>query len=308
MQIMVKVIGTTWTFRELKEKLDINNLDDFIDLEDKIEEDKEKYLYKWKEIVEEWLNDIELEIQELWKELWKHVNEKKKIELTLFIKIKFFLIQYWIKRKIRKKNKKINYIKENFDKYSYEIVKNDINNLEYKKSRLSELKEVYYWAIWEERVVNYFRKKINYWVLINDFNKHFDEPIFTKWWRDIIMSIQIDHIFINDKGIFLIETKNRWKDSVDNMNFSPIKQAKLHSHAFYFYLRDLCYFYNNNDIPKIYNIVLSTWRWNIKSYDKYVNVLRVNDLEWFINSRRWYLKNDILTRIVNKLKEENEVY
>ena len=123
------------------------------------------------------------------------------------------------------------------------------------------------------------------------------------------MSIQIDHIFLSNKWIFLIETKN-WDWYVKkNNNYNPIKQAELHNHAFYIYLKKLLNansFFKSIEVPKIYNLVVFTWKYKMKSYNPYIKVVTLNELKYFINSRQRLLDEKQTYEIYSKLK--NDIY
>jgi len=121
------------------------------------------------------------------------------------------------------------------------------------------------------------------------------------------MSIQIDHIFLNNKWIFLIETKNwDWYIKKDN-NYTPIKQAELHNHAFYIYLKNILnknIFFKTIKIPKIYNLIIFTGKYKMKSYNPYIKILTLNELKYFINSRKKILNEKEVNEISTKLKYE----
>jgi hypothetical protein len=73
--------------------------------------------------------------------------------------------------------------------------------------------------------------------VINDYKQEFRHSIHDKKNNDYIRSIQIDHIVIGPTGIYLIETKNWSKNTINNTElYSPVKQIQRSSLAFFIYL------------------------------------------------------------------------
>jgi hypothetical protein len=70
------------------------------------------------------------------------------------------------------------------------------------------------------------------YTLINDFSISFAQPIHYDQAGQSIKSIQIDHLLISASGIFLIETKNWSKDSLNDWTMrSPVSQIRRASFA-----------------------------------------------------------------------------
>jgi hypothetical protein len=305
---MVKIVWDTWTLKELKNKLHINNLSDFLSLSKKLKLQKEKLIEKWKEECREELRDlktiIEISKNELEDYLYNHLEE------WFFSKIRSLFVIYNKGRKIWKLNKNIQRLEKYFEEYSIQKVERQINNVVSEEHLIQSLKSVYYWAVWEEAVVDEFKHMYFPWILINDFKQRFNKPIFTKWGHDIIQSIQIDHIFISDKGIFLIETKNRSKESKERFTFWPVKQVERSWHAFYIYLRKIFAndkYLRNQKIPTVFKLVVFMW-WNkIQSNNPYIRVLYLQELKRFIATRISKIKPDEYNYIWDILVEENEV-
>jgi len=304
---MVKIVWDTWTLKELKRKLHIDNLKDFLVMSDKIK-------IKRNELIDKWHEECKLELCELKKTI---ALSKKELESSLFNdkkewffqKMKTMLIVYNKWRKVGKLERKVKKIEGNFEEYSMKKVEREIWNIIHEEHLLDSLKSVYFWAIWEEAVVQEFKHMYFPWILINDFNQHFDKPIFTKWWYDKIMSIQIDHIFINDKWIFLIETKNRSNKSKNSFKFSPIQQVERSWHAFYFYLKNLFNkdsFFKNHKLPTIYKIVVFIWGNKMETNNKYVRILYLKELREYIATRMAKLTPIEYNHIWEILVEWNE--
>ena len=71
-------------------------------------------------------------------------------------------------------------------------------------------------------------------ILINDFSLKFNPPIFNRRENDRIFSIQIDHLLISKAGIFILETKNWSKKSIESLSLrSPIERIQRTSFALY---------------------------------------------------------------------------
>lgn len=305
---MVKIVWDTWTLKELKNKLHIDGLRDFLTLSKKLKLQKEKLIEEWKNECSEELRDLKTIIEISKKELEDYVYNTH--EEWFFYKIRSLFVIYNKERKIWKLNKDIQRLEKYFDECSIKKVEWQIRNIVSEEHLIQSLKTVYYWAIWEEAVVDEFKNMHSSWILINDFNQHFNKPIFTKWWKDIIMSIQIDHIFISDKGIFLIETKNRSKQTKDTFTFWPIQQVERSWHAFYWYLKDIFKYDNflrRKDFPNIFKVVVFIWWKKLQSNNIFVKVLYLNELKNYINYKTPKIKPEEYNYIWDILVEENEV-
>lgn len=166
-----------------------------------------------------------------------------------------------------------------------------------RKNILSNCKNYYYWAIWEEKVKETIKRIQIDSTLINDFHINIEKWISMKWWNDWIYSLQIDHVAVNEKWIFLIETKNRSNETKNSHTFSPTYQTKRHWHWFYWYFqKDFSRLIGRT--PKIYNILIMDWR-KIESEEKWVYVLNLWEVNRFILSRT----NNLSKWEVDKIKE-----
>lgn len=114
-----------------------------------------------------------------------------------------------------------------------------IKELEYTRDVLERLSNLISGAIGENRVVKEVKKLPNDFVLINDFTLRFRRPIFYKKQNQRIHSVQIDHLLISKAGIFIIETKNWSKSSVNSLSLrSPIEQIERSSFALYIFISE----------------------------------------------------------------------
>ena len=100
-------------------------------------------------------------------------------------------------------------------------------------------RSLFYGAEGEERALQELSKLPDSYTVINDYRLKFAKPIYNRRGNDRIYSVQIDHIVIGPTGIYLVETKNWSKDSVESRDlFSPVKQLNRHSFAMFVLLND----------------------------------------------------------------------
>ncbi len=72
------------------------------------------------------------------------------------------------------------------------------------------------------------------YIVINDYKLEFSRPMYDRNNDDRIYSIQIDHVVVGPTGLYLVETKNWSRDSMENPElFSPIKQFKRSNFAIF---------------------------------------------------------------------------
>lgn len=89
-------------------------------------------------------------------------------------------------------------------------------------------------AIGEAKVLSELKKLSSNYIIINDFKLNFSSPIYNKKNNDRIHSIQVDHLVISQAGVFLLETKNWSKQSINSSSLrSPVKQIQRSSFALY---------------------------------------------------------------------------
>lgn len=145
-------------------------------------------------------------------------------------------------------------------------------------------------AIGENLVVKELQKLSDKYVLINDFSIEFNPPIFNRKENDRIYSIQIDHLLITDSGIFILETKNWSKQSINNLDLrSPVTQIMRTSYALFVLLNSESEYneinlnshhWGNKQIP-IRNIIVMINE-KPKEKFKYVKVKSLNELNGYI--------------------------
>lgn len=123
---------------------------------------------------------------------------------------------------------------ENKEKLASQRCRKSLQELNHTKEVVDGLFTLVAGAIGEASVVNTLRKLSDDYYLINDFSMTFDPPIYNKKAGDRIFSAQIDHLLISKSGIFLLETKNWSKASVQNLDLrSPVEQIKRTSFALF---------------------------------------------------------------------------
>ncbi|HEY8929336.1 MAG TPA: NERD domain-containing protein [Mucilaginibacter sp.] len=169
------------------------------------------------------------------------IGYAKRIELKLQIQfnelISNFRIERAIKRLIQdhhKKNIRYQFIVSNPEDAVLQSGSSELQELVRKKNVIDQIKHSIYGALGEQKVVNELKKLSDDCIVINDFTCQFHPAIYNQKENDYIQSVQIDHILIMRSGVFLIETKNWSRNSVNNPNFySPVQQIKRANLALY---------------------------------------------------------------------------
>ncbi|MDN3642909.1 nuclease-related domain-containing protein [Lutimonas halocynthiae] len=112
--------------------------------------------------------------------------------------------------------------------------KKDIKQLAQIKDVVTNLNPLIAGAIGENLVVNEIKKLSDDYILINNFSLALDTPLYYKKDKSKIHSIQIDHLLISKAGIFILETKNWSRRSINSANFrSPVAQINRSSYALF---------------------------------------------------------------------------
>ena len=243
----------------------------------------------------------------------KRINKLNELNVVLwiiiiFVPIAVLIMQLRVKylqknyhSKIEKKTLDIKRIINRDQAIIYEYTSNkeevlkarsleETKELAYIKEAVLELKPLIAGAIGENLVVKEIEKLSDEYILINDFAISFNPPIYNKKKMDRIHSIQIDHLVLSQAGIFVIETKNWSKKSVESFDLrSPIKQIKRTSYALFVLL-------NNSNTSS--SIALNYHHWGDKKIPirnviaminhkpkekfKYVAVKKLNELNPYL--------------------------
>jgi len=162
-------------------------------------------------------------------------------------------------------------------------------------------------AIGENLVVKEIQKLSNDFILINDFNLRFNPPIFYKEKNEKINSIQIDHLLISKAGIFIIETKNWSKSSVDSINLrSPIEQILRFNFALNVFINKNIKLYHHWGVKTITtrNVIVMIKNKPLGDF-KFVEIKLLNELNDYINSCDIVFTERELSKIVYKLTTAN---
>lgn len=191
-----------------------------------------------------------------------------------------------IQETITKDKKKVNYFIKNYGSIINERSSSRIQKLDYIKKTIENLNPLIAGAIGENLVVKEIEKLSNDYILINDFNLKFKPPIYNRKNKDRIFSIQIDHILISKSGIYILETKNWSKKSIESSDFrSPVEQIIRTSYALFVLVNDAKirltkYHWGDKQIP-IRNIIVMI---NEKPKEdfKYVKVKSLRELNNYL--------------------------
>lgn len=180
--------------------------------------------------------------------------------------------------------------------------KSKIDELEYIQNVIRNSKNLISGAIGENLVVKEIKKLSDDYVLINDFNLNFSNPIFYKKHHQKIYSIQIDHLLISKAGIFIIETKNWSKSSIESISLrSPIEQIERANFALYIYISENItlneHHWGEQKIP-IRNLIVMINN-KPKGEFKYVKIKLLKEMNDYIN----YFEPVLTEKQVNKITD-----
>lgn len=239
---MVSIYWEIWAFKELQKALSfydikISNLKEYNLMYERVKSQLKNTDILAEDLLQNEVKEIENKYDELLNNL-KKLEEKSahRNKFTTFWNwVKIYLIKHKLSRSLNRalkiENHETQIIKKNKLKLEKEFLKN--------KSILDWQTNNYQWAIAELEVQRHLEKISINSFLINDFYQIFNDSIAMKWWNDWIKTIQIDHILINNKWLFLIETKNWSKKFESKESFTPVYQCQRHWHAFYFWIQTL---------------------------------------------------------------------
>lgn len=185
----------------------------------------------------------------------------------------------------------------------------------YTKNVIDEMYSLIAGAIGENLVEKELSKLSDKYFLINDFSAKFNPPVYNKRDDDKIFSIQIDHLLISNSGVFLLETKNWSKKSIESYDLrSPVKQIVRASYALFMVL--------NSDRNSTYKkVVLNHHHWGEKKITiqnvivmiherpiekfKYVHIKRLDELNNFISGFESIFSDDEVYNIFEYLNQLN---
>ena len=145
--------------------------------------------------------------------------------------------------------------------------------------------------------------------MFNNFSIDFERPMYHKKEKSKIYSIQIDHLLVTNSGIFIIETKNWSKRSIERLDLrSPIKQVERTNFALYAlltYSKELVDKLNRHHwgekIIPLRNLVVMINQ-KPKEKFKYVKIASLNELNRYITYFEPIFKDSEVNTIVEHLK------
>lgn len=142
-------------------------------------------------------------------------------------------------KEIKKLEQAVIYRETNFDQLVTKHSKDYTERINHIKHTLDDNYTFLAGAIGEQEAINELAKLPDSFVLINDFQKSFSHSDNIKYKEEEKHTyyIQVDHLIIGPPGIFLVETKNWSKESLQNLNLSsPVQQVKRANFALFTYL------------------------------------------------------------------------
>ena len=216
----------------------------------------------------------------------------KKLFLNLIV---YFSV--WSKVKaLKKKNIRLDYLNTNFEEEVKRSSRQALYELDRKKVVIDGMNSFIYGAIGEQKVVKELEQLSDEYILINDFTFSFNKPIYSRRDKLSIKSIQIDHLLISPSGIFLIETKNWSKDSLQNLSLrSPVAQIKRTNFALFMILSGYTksnldkHHWGERKIP-IRNLIVIINRKPNEEFE-YVKILTLNELVGYVEFFKPSLSN-----------------
>ncbi len=205
---------------------------------------------------------------------------------------------------------------ENKEEIVLKKCENSQKELDHAKQVIDGLYTLVAGAIGENSVVKTLEQLSDNYFLINDYSATFNPPIYNKREKDNILSIQIDHILICPSGVFLLETKNWSKSSVDSLDLrSPVKQILRTSFALFVLLNSTSnkyglslkeHHWGSKKVP-IRNVIVMTNE-KPKEEFKHVKVLALRELIGYINYFEQTLDMEDVQRIFEYLKQQMRKY
>ena len=306
-------------------KLEINQ--DVISKRDRIKKNKKEL----KKFVDDLTDELSDKIKKYSKKLIELESKRTNVVFSLINKLRHYrlskklnfitdnfdeIIQNEskkIERKILADQSTIDYILNNKEKELSKRSRKKIERLTYIYETLKKLYPLISGAVGESLVVKEIKKLPNDYVLINDFKLEFEKPIYNKQNGDRIFSIQIDHLLISPAGIFIVETKNWSKKSLNNYDLrSPVEQIQRTGYAMFVVLSRISdefsdigiHHWGESQIP-IRNLIVMINN-KPKKIFKFVKILRLNELINYVSHfDDIYSKRDI-NRITEVLLNYNK--
>lgn len=195
------------------------------------------------------------------------------------------------------------------EKWANLLVAERIERQENLLSIFKEHRHLFYGAEGEERVARELSTLPDTYSVIHDYRLEFSRPMYDRHNDDRIHSIQVDHLVVGPTGLYLVETKNWSRASMENLDlFSPIRQLRRSSFALFVSL--------NQDIRKGVIDNLSNHWGNIKVSPKcilcvmdhlpdqefqYVKTLSVHQIARYIRNQKSQFDKKAVDSLVDNL-------
>lgn len=157
----------------------------------------------------------------------------------------------------------------------------------------------------EQQALDEFRKLPDSYNVINNVQLRFLKPIYNPRTRQRIYTTQADHVVLGPSGVFLIETKNWSKGTINRTtNFSAFDQVKRTNFALYCYLNPrttgfFSSFFDSKKIP-IKSVLLMTGQ-TTDERDPFVKVAGLTELNRYITNLPTVMTDLEIKQVLNKL-------
>ncbi|MEM9547325.1 MAG: nuclease-related domain-containing protein [Bacteroidota bacterium] len=190
-----------------------------------------------------------------------------------------------------------------------------LSKIEYAKGVIEDINPLIAGAIGEHKVEKELERLSINGVLINDFSVSFKPPIYNRKERDRIYSIQVDHLLITGAGIFVLETKNWSKKSIESLDLrSPVAQVKRTSYALFVLVNSandrslglMHHHWGKKQIPIRSLIVMINHRPN-ETFN-YVKVKALNELNGYIEHFEPIFNEEEVDNIAHYLLSHQQDY
>lgn len=220
--------------------------------------------------------------------IWNYKRKIKKKERSFKSEIKKSIFE--LNNQYCKKIHRYEFLSSQFEVAVLQSADKYISELDRKYNALKNLRNFYYGALGEQKVVDALIDLSDDYFLINDFSIIFSPALYRRNENDYIKSVQIDHLLIGPSGIFLIETKH-WKQSSieENRRWSPLNQIKRSNYAMFrliendrsrYYLRLDKFHWGDRKIP-IRNLLAWTNKKPIQEFP-FVKSVSVSQLHGYV--------------------------
>ncbi len=214
-----------------------------------------------------------------------------------------------IKKEISHDSNIINYLSENKQKIIFERSRPEIDKIERIKTTIDELRPIIAGAVGESLVEKEIRKLSDDYTLINDYCLKFNPPIYIKKTNDRIFSIQLDHLVVSPSGLFILETKNWSKESMNSLDLrSPVDQIIRTSYALFVVVNNSIHLnkhhWGTKQIPIRSVIVMINEK--PRAEFKYVKIKQLKELNSYIEYFDPIFTREETERVVNSLIKQRD--